>query len=355
GQSTSIAQSSTVQQLPQVNVDTSVRPSTYANVLSTPSQNSAQNNFINSQANITMRPNTTFIRPTVVNQQSGQSIPTQTFYSQVPQVQQNCNSLPHNFNQGLNANPIYFVERPAVREISYFKHHTLEQFNKYLVSFERHCTKTYPDDQEQWRTLLISKLSREIKATLPPEAEYDWSYEKVLCNIQDYLKLTSGKPESSVMSTFWRLVKPPNEKPTMFSVRLLQAFKKAYPQFEFDYTHHESLIEKFIDSQSEDTRNYVKESTMIHTSTGLKLPYETYVNLAERYELEIKPRQQYSEKLRQNNQQPAPKPKYYPNQFNNNPQAKFCQNYEQQINWEGNNQNIIQGLESVNFSVPPPS
>ncbi|CAF2182030.1 unnamed protein product, partial [Rotaria magnacalcarata] len=285
-----------------------------------------------------MRPNTTFIQPTVVNQQSVQSIPTQTFYSQVPQVQQNCNSLPHNFNQGLNATPIYFVERPAVREISYFKHHTLEQFNKYLVSFERHCAKTYPDDQEQWRTLLISKLSREIKATLPPEAKYDWSYEKVLYNIQDYLKLTSSKPESSVMSTFWHLVKPPNEKPTMFSVRLLQAFKKAYPQFEFDYTHHESLIEKFIDSQSEDTRNYVKESTMIHTSTGLKLPYETYVNLAERYELEIKPRQLYSEKVRQNNQQPAPKPKYYPNQFNNNPQAKFCQNYEQQINWEGNNQ-----------------
>ncbi|CAF2150406.1 unnamed protein product, partial [Rotaria magnacalcarata] len=57
----------------------------------------------------------------------------------------------------------------------------------------------------------------------------------------------------------------------------------------------------------------------------------------------------------QNNQQPAPKPKYYPNQFNNNPQAKFCQNYEQQINWEGNNQNVIQGLESVNLSVPPPS
>ncbi|CAF4432933.1 unnamed protein product, partial [Rotaria magnacalcarata] len=73
---------------------------------------------------------------------------------------------------------------------------------------------------------------------------------------------------------------------------------------------------------------------MIHTSTGVKQPYETYVNLAERYELEIKPRQQYSEKVRQNNQQPTPKPKYYPNQFNNNPQAKFCQNYEQQINWE---------------------
>ncbi|CAF4399991.1 unnamed protein product, partial [Rotaria magnacalcarata] len=159
-------------------------------------------------------------------------------------------------------------------------------------------------------------------ATLPPEAEYDWPYEKVLCNIQDYLKLTSSKPESSVMSTFWRLVKTPNEKPTSFSVRLLQAFKMAYPQFEFDYTNQESLIEKFIDAQAEDTRNYVKESTMVHTSTGLKLPYETYVNLAERYELEIKPRQQYSEKLRQNNQQLVQQPKYYPNQFKNVNQNK---------------------------------
>ncbi|CAF1978099.1 unnamed protein product [Rotaria magnacalcarata] len=180
------------------------------------------------QANITIRPNATFIQPTVVNQQSVQSIPTQTFYSQVPQIQQTYNLPPTNFNQGLNATPIYFVDRPAVREIPYFKHHTLEQFNKYLVNFENQCAKIYPDNQEQWRTMLINKMSKEIKATL-----------------------TSGKPESSVMSKFWRLVKAPNEKPTIFS-------------------------------------------------------------------------------------------------------AKLCQNYEQ-INWEGNNQNIIQGLESVNFSVPPPS
>ncbi|CAF2266044.1 unnamed protein product, partial [Rotaria magnacalcarata] len=38
-----------------------------------------------------------------------------------------------------------------------------------------------------------------------------------------------------------------------------------------------------------------------------------------------------------------------PPNYNNNPQAKMCQNYEQQINWEGHNPNIIQGLESVNF------
>ncbi|CAF4335274.1 unnamed protein product [Rotaria magnacalcarata] len=106
----------------------------------------------------------------------------------------------------------------------------------------------------------------------------------------------------------------------MFSVRLLQAFKTAHPQFEFNYTNNESLIEKFIGSQAEDTRNHIKESTLIHTSTGLQLPYETYVNLAERYELEIKPRQQRVEKM----QQPQP-PKYYPNQFKNINQNKICQ------------------------------
>ncbi|CAF4324353.1 unnamed protein product, partial [Rotaria magnacalcarata] len=113
-QSTSTAQTSTVQQLPQVNVDTSVRPNTYASVVSTPSHNNSQNTFANSQANISMRPNTTFIQPTV------------------PQEQQNYNFSPPNFNQGLKATPIYFVDRPKPPEIPYFKHHTLEQFNKYL-------------------------------------------------------------------------------------------------------------------------------------------------------------------------------------------------------------------------------
>ncbi|CAF4382951.1 unnamed protein product, partial [Rotaria magnacalcarata] len=114
--------------------------------------------------------------PTVVNQQPVQSIPTQTFNSQAPQVQQNYNFPPPNFNQGINATPIYFVDRPKPPEIPYFKHHTLEQFNKYLINFENQCAKIYPDDREQWRTVLINKMSKEIKATLPPEAEYDWSY-----------------------------------------------------------------------------------------------------------------------------------------------------------------------------------
>ncbi|CAF4365548.1 unnamed protein product, partial [Rotaria magnacalcarata] len=132
------------------------------------------------------------------------------------------------------------------------------------------------------------------------------------------------------MSKFWRLNKAPNEKPTMFSVRLLQAFKTAHPQFEFDFTNNESLIEKFIDSQDEDMRNHIKESTLIHTSTGLQLPYKTYVNLAERYELEIKPRQQRVEKM-----QPTQQPKYYPNQFKNVNQNK--------------------GFQTIDVSVPPPN
>ncbi|CAF3692395.1 unnamed protein product, partial [Rotaria socialis] len=84
----------------------------------------------------------------------------------------------------------------------------------------------------QWPMLLINKLNKEVKSTLPPEAEYDWTYEKIICNIQDYLNLIGDKQESSVMSKFWRLAKLPNESPTMFSVRLLQAFKEAFPQDE---------------------------------------------------------------------------------------------------------------------------
>ncbi|CAF3484236.1 unnamed protein product [Rotaria socialis] len=155
GQSTSTVQTNIVQHLlPQNNIDISVRPRTYANVVRT----SSPTNVANSQANILMRPNTKPIQPTVVSQQSVQSIPTQTFYSQLPQVQQTYNFATPNYNQGLNATPIYFVDRPAIHELPYFKPHTLEQFNKYLVSFERHCAKVFPDDREQWRTLLTHSL-----------------------------------------------------------------------------------------------------------------------------------------------------------------------------------------------------
>ncbi|CAF3542207.1 unnamed protein product, partial [Rotaria socialis] len=287
--------------------------------------------------------------------------------------------------------PIYFVDRPKPPEIPYFKHHTLEQFNKYLINFENQCAKIYPDDREQWRTVLITKMSKEIKATLPPEAEYDWSYEKVLCNIQDYLKLTDDQVESSPMSDFWRLTKLNTETPKMFSINLLRVFKEAHPQEEFDYAYNNVLIERFVEAQSEDTRNHIKENTLISKSTGQRIAYEAYVRLAEQFENNKKKRQQHYDKIPQN----GPQPKYYPNQFknvnqnkvcqdmdlnnsydndcqllqgfqtidvlvptpnyNNNPQAKVCQNYVQQSNWEGHKPNIIQGLESVNFSVPPPS
>ncbi|CAF2086840.1 unnamed protein product, partial [Rotaria magnacalcarata] len=199
---------------------------------------------------------------------------------------------------------------PVKPELPYFKHHTLEQFNKYLLSFERHCAKVFPDDREQWRTLLISKLSKDIKATLPPEAEYDWSYEKVLCNIQDYLKLTDDQVESSPMSEFWRLPKLATETPKRFSVNLLRAFKEAHPQKEFDYEYDNILIERFVDAQSEDTRNHIKENTLISKSTGQRIAYEAYVKLAEQFENNKRKRQQNYEKM-----QPTQQPKYYPNQF----------------------------------------
>ncbi|CAF2269821.1 unnamed protein product, partial [Rotaria magnacalcarata] len=233
--------------------------------------------------------------------------------------------------------------------LPYFKHHTLEQFNKYLLSFERHCAKVFPDDREQWRTLLISKLSKDIKATLPPEAEYDWSYEKVLCNIQDYLKLTDDQVESSPMSEFWRLPKLATETPKRFSVNLLRAFKEAHPEKEFDYAYDNILIERFVDAQSEDTRNHIKENTLISKSTGQRIAYEAYVKLAEQFENNKRKRQQNYEKMQQPQQL-----KYYPNQFKNVNQNKICQDHELNTSYDNDCQ-LLQGFQPIDVSVPPPN
>ncbi|CAF3663936.1 unnamed protein product, partial [Rotaria socialis] len=332
-QSTSNAQHGTVQQPPQVNIDTSVRPRTYASVVTLQSTNNVQ-------------PTPTVIQTPMLNQ-TLPTVQSQTFHSQLPQ---NYSMTPHNFNQTFTANPqVYYINNPVKPELPYFKGNKLDNFNKYLILFEKHCLKHYGNDREQWPMLLINKLNKEIKATLPPEAEYDWTYEKIICNIQDYLNLIGDKQESSVMSKFWRLAKFPNESPTMFSVRLLQAFKEAFPQDEFTYTKNTSLRERFVDAQAEDTKVYINDNTLIHTSTGQQLPYETYVNLAERYESEIKPRQQRFEKMQQNQQ-----PKYYPNQFKTVNQNKICKDIDLNNSYD-NDYQLLQGFNTIDVSVPPPN
>ena len=123
--------------------------------------------------------------------------------------------------------------------------------------------------------------------------------KRYLCNIQDYLKLTDDQVESSPMSEFWRLPKLATETPKMFSVNLLRAFKEAHPQKEFDYEYDNVLIERFVEAQSEDTRNHIKENTLISKSTGQRIAYEAYVKLAEQFENNKRKRQQNYEKMQQ--------------------------------------------------------
>ncbi|CAF2062063.1 unnamed protein product, partial [Rotaria magnacalcarata] len=80
-QSTSNAQHGTVQQPPQVNIDTSVRPRTYASVVTLQSTNNVQ-------------PTPTVIQTPMLNQ-TLPTVQSQTFHSQLPQ---NYSMTPHNFN-----------------------------------------------------------------------------------------------------------------------------------------------------------------------------------------------------------------------------------------------------------------
>ncbi|CAF2073453.1 unnamed protein product, partial [Rotaria magnacalcarata] len=80
-QSTSNTQHGTVQQPPQVNIDTSVRPRTYASV-------------VTSQSTTNVQPTHTVIQTPMTNQ-TLPTVQSQTFHSQVPQ---NYSMTPHNFN-----------------------------------------------------------------------------------------------------------------------------------------------------------------------------------------------------------------------------------------------------------------
>ncbi|CAF2074186.1 unnamed protein product, partial [Rotaria magnacalcarata] len=87
-QSTSNSRHGTVQQPPQVIVDTSVRPRTYASVVTSQGTNNIQPTYTVTQ---TSRPNQTL-----------PIVQSQSFHSQLPQ---NYSMPPHNFNQTFNANP----------------------------------------------------------------------------------------------------------------------------------------------------------------------------------------------------------------------------------------------------------
>ncbi|CAF4218887.1 unnamed protein product, partial [Rotaria magnacalcarata] len=283
----------------------------------------------------------------------------------MPNVAQNQSTftMPAHINSGLNqshqypsnqnfSQPYIITNDKNPPELAVFRNNTLDHFNKYIEYFENYCVKNYANNREQWASMLINKMSKEIKATLPNEAEFEWTYDEVVSNIQDYIKLVGDKDESSLTSKFWSTTKDPKDSVTLFGSKLLQAFKAAFPHERHTYATNKQLKEKYLHCLAEDTQHWVKSNTMVHTSTGQILFYETYVDLAGKYENEIKPRQQRLERA----PQAAAAPKYYPNQYKNVQYNKLTQGPEPlpDLSSDIDNQ-FISELEACNVNVPLPT
>ncbi|CAF2068091.1 unnamed protein product [Rotaria magnacalcarata] len=256
-----------------------------------------------------------------------------------------------------NAVPQYIINQSRVSnppELPTFKSKTLNHFKSYLAYFENYCTEHYGPVRERWNSVLISKMSKEIRSTLPPEAEFEWGFNKVVSHIQDYINLVGDKEESNKVSKFLELKKEATDSVTVFSVKLLQAFKAAYPMEELTYGHNSTLRERYIHALADDTKAHVISSTAAFKALGQSIPYESYVYIAEQYEKEIKPRQQNLNK----NTNTQPVNKFYQNQYKQ-PNV----NYNKVANEMSPNSNIdstqqqqwVQDFESINLAVPPPN
>ncbi|CAF4051391.1 unnamed protein product [Rotaria magnacalcarata] len=290
--------------------------------------------------------NATFNQTQSYAQIAGMHIPPNQ--NQMPNPNVNTFSNP---SQSFSQAPFIITNQKPPPELPVFRKNTIDHFNKYLVFFENYCVQNYLNNRDQWASMLINKMSKEIKATLPNEAEFEWTYEEVVANIQDYIKLAGDKDDSSLTSKFWSLTKDPHDSVTVFGTKLLAAFKAAFPHEIPTYGTNKQLKEKYLACIDDDTQHWVNSSTMVHNSTGQTLFYETYVNLAEKFEKEVKPRQQRLARA----PQAAVAPKYYAGQYKNVQQNKLTQGSEPQLNLESEDPSqLIQDLESFNFVVPPP-
>ncbi|CAF4782503.1 unnamed protein product [Rotaria socialis] len=267
-------------------------------------------------------------------------------------------SMPQFMNAPQQAMPQYIINQSRIinpPELPTFRSNTLDHFNSYLLYFESYCVENYGTARDRWNSLLINKMTKEVKSTLPPEAEFEWPFDKVVSHIQDYLKLAGSKEDISKVGIFLKMKKEPNDNVTVFSVKLLQAFKAAYPHEEFTYSTNTTLIERYLYPLPDDTQHFIQDHTAVHKSMGQTLLYETYVKLAEKFEKEIKPRQQQLNKLGYNNST-NPISKYYPPQFKNQNVQHNKIASEMQINSDvEREQNWVQDFGHINISVPPPN
>ncbi|CAF2111780.1 unnamed protein product, partial [Rotaria magnacalcarata] len=184
-----------------------------------------------------------------------------------------------------------------VPDLSPFRSSDINMFDQYLIYFEEHCELYYPNRQNSWVQLLLKQVNKEIVNVMPPEAHFAWGYSLVVEYLRDYYSSTGSREETNPEMIFMRSSRRPNEALHLFSIRLIHLFKKAHPGQYHSYANSVVLIDKFVQGLDEDTKSFVIQNTIVQKTLDRPPPFRAYVELAERYEKEIRPKMHNSHNL----------------------------------------------------------
>ncbi|CAF3595158.1 unnamed protein product [Rotaria socialis] len=177
-----------------------------------------------------------------------------------------------------------------VPDLSPFRSSDINMFDQYLIYFEEHCELYYPNRQNSWVQLLLKQVNKEIVNVMPPEAHFAWGYSLVVEYLRDYYSSTGSREETNPEMIFMKSSRRPNEALHLFSIRLIHLFKKAHPGQYHSYANSVVLIDKFVQGLEEDTKSFVIQNTIVQKTLDRPPPFRAYVELAERYEKEIRPK-----------------------------------------------------------------